>query len=262
MDGSSPAVSTATQTLLARVATRIRLAAAGRRCYLVLLILGGVYAAVLLVSRLLGVIPDYFAPITLAAVPGVALVLGILLHRSPSRADAAHQVDLQQNTKDLFLTTTLLDEAPGEFKPIVAQQAEEKAPTVVPSRVVPYHWQPRSAIAAASLGILFLGIQFLPQLDPFGKEEERKKADERRRELVESKKATQLRTALLKKKNPKAKTSEQVKLALEDLKQTFNQMKPKDPPGNVKKLTLAQQKLSEAWRKRSEARLKEAFKAS
>lgn len=259
MDSQTPARSAATRSLLTRVAARIRIAAAGRRCYLFLLVLAGLYAAVLLISRLLGLFPNYFAPITLVAVPGVALVLGILLHRSPSRADAARQVDRQQNTKDLFLTTTLLDEAPGEFKPIVVQQAEEKAPHVVPSRVVPYRWQQRSAIAAASVGILFLGVQFLPQLDPFGKEEKRQKAAQRHRELVESKKATQLKTALLKKQKPEAKNSEQVKVALEDLRQTFNQMKPKEQPANLQKLQRAQQKLSEMWRKRSEERLKEAF---
>jgi hypothetical protein len=109
------------------------------------------------------------------------------------------------------------------------------------------------------MAVLLVGILFLPQLDPFGKEKEREEEAQRHRALKESQKAAALRLALLKKSNPKAKTSEEVKRAVDELKQTFHKMKPADKKGNLKRLTRVQKDLGELWRKRSEKRLKDAF---
>jgi hypothetical protein len=64
--------------------------------------------------------------------------------------------------------------------------------------------------------------------------------------------------ALLQKANPEAKTSEEARAAIEELKQAFNAMKPKDKPGNLRRLADAQRDLSQLWQKRSEERLKDA----
>ena len=253
------ALGKATHRLLSQVALRQRLASAGRRIHLFALALAALYCGALLVSRLLGLIPDWFHPFTLLAVPAVALALGLLLHRRPTACDAARQADAAAGTHDLFLTSALLAGAPGEFKPIVLAQAEERAAKLVPSRIVPFRWEARTAHVAGALLVLFLGARFLPQLDPFGHEKQRQDDAQRRRFLAETQKATELRLALLQKANPEARTSDEARQAIEDLKQAFNAMKPQDRKGNLQRLAEAQKDLEQLWTKRGEDRLKDAF---
>ncbi len=259
MSAQGIALGKATGRLLSQVAMRQRLAGLARRAHLVCLGLAGLYALLLLVSRLLGLIPDWFDPRTVAVVPAVALAVSVLWHQRPTVAEAARLADTRAGTNDLFLTASLLAGAPGDFKPIVLAQAEERAAKVAPSSIVPFRWRAKSAHVAGALASLLLGILFLPQLDPFGREEQRRQDAQRRRLLAESRKATELRVAALEKHDPEAKTSEAVRNAIEDLKQTFKAMKPQDRDGNLRRLTEAQKDLSELWKKRSEERLQDAF---
>ena len=249
----------ATRRLLRRVAGRQRLAAAGSLCFVLLLVLAGVYGALFVASRLLGLVPDWFEPVTLLVVPAAAVALAAAFHRGPRPVEVARRIDRHADTRDLFLTATLLDQSPGDFKPIVARQAEERAGKIAPAKVAPYQWGGRGAICAAVLGALLLSVRFVPQLDPFGKEEQRKKAAELERDLAETKKATALRIALLKRRNPQAKTSEQARHALDELKKTFKAMKPTQPKANLQRLRTAQERLDELWRRHGEKRLKDAF---
>ncbi|MBM4041896.1 MAG: hypothetical protein FJ290_25650 [Planctomycetes bacterium] len=253
------ALGKATQRLLGQVALRQRLAAAGRRLHLFALALAALYGALLLVSRLLGLIPNWFSLLTLALVPGAALALALALDRCPTRSDAARRVDFAAGTHDLFLTSSLLASSPGEFKPIVLAQAEERAAKLAPNRILPYRWEDKAAHVAAALFVLFLGTEVLPQLDPFGHEKQRQEQAQRRRLLAETQKATEQRLALLQKTSPEAKTSQETRHAIEELKLAFNAMKPKDKEGNLKRLAEAQKDLGALWRKRSEDRLKDAF---
>jgi len=259
MSASSAPDADATRRLLARVAVRLRLSAIGRLVFLLVLVLAGVYGAAFAASRLLALLPDWFDPMTLLAVPATAGLLALLFHRRPTTTGAARRVDEHAGTKDLFLTTTMLEGAPGEFKPLVVHQAEERAAAVRPAKVVPYDWHRRGALCAAVLGILLLAVERMPQLDPFGRHEERKKTARLQRDLADSRKATALRIAQLKKRKPQAKTSEEARNALDDLKKTFNTMKPTQPKANLQRLQTAQQHLSELWKLRSEQRLKDAF---
>jgi len=244
------------------LAQRQRCVAVARAAYVFFLALAGAYAAALLASRLLGVIPDYFDPATLLAVPGGALVLGIVFHRRPTTHGVARLLDERTRANDLFLTATLVGTAAGDFTSIVLDQAEERAAKVSPARVLPFGWSPRMFHAAGALAALLAGILWLPRLDPFGREKGRQQAAQQRRLLAESQKATKLRLALLKKSNPNAKISDETKRAIDDLKKTFNTMKPTDKRGNFKRLTEVQKDLGTLWRHRSEKQLEKAFSRS
>jgi hypothetical protein len=262
MSAREHAMRPATGRLLRQVATRQRLAALGSRFHLFLLALAGVYCVLFLASRLLGLIPDWFDPLTLLVLPAGALVLGVVFHRRPTPTEAAHLIDSRADARDLFLTAALLDDAPGDYKPIVLEQAEQKAAAIRPSRVAPYRWQAKARNVVLALAVLLLGVRFLPQLDPFGREKEREKAAERRHELADNRKATALRAALLKKSDLDAKTSLEAQRGIEELKKAFNRMKPTDKKGNFQRLAEIQKPLGALWRKRSEQRLRDAFARS
>ncbi|MFW6163860.1 MAG: hypothetical protein ACODAJ_13905, partial [Planctomycetota bacterium] len=109
----------ATRRLLGRVGRRLRVAGAGRVGFVALLALAGLYAALFAASRLLALIPDWFDPLSVVMVPVAALLVALALHRRPATEEAARRIDRHANTKDLFLTATLLERSPGAFKPIV-----------------------------------------------------------------------------------------------------------------------------------------------
>ena len=127
-----------TLVMLRRVGTRLRLASFGKRFYLIWLGACVAYGVLLLTSRLTGLLLEGFPLTTLVAIPLVAAGLGLLFHRRPSMTEAARAVDRQSGTKDLFLTTVLLEQSPGEFKPLVARDAEVKTPRIQPANVVPF----------------------------------------------------------------------------------------------------------------------------
>jgi len=258
MPANSGGASRATR-LLRRVSARQRIVLIGRRWHVFALALAGAYGLAFLSSRLLALLPNRFPLPTLLAVPLVALLVAVLVARRPRATDVAHLVDAHASTHDLFLTRVLLDTACGEFKPIVVEQAEERARTVEPRRVVPFRWQRKAGETLAAMAALLLAILFLPQFDPFGKEKKRAHVAQLRRELEETKKATELRLALVEKSNPTAKTSEEVTQAVEALKLTFNTMKPREQKANLQRLTEAQKNLGDLWKKLSEDRLQNSF---
>ena len=157
-----PAPGEATSQLLQRIMTRQRWAAIGSRGYRIFLVAATLFALLLLVSRLLGIIPDVFAPAALLVVPAVAAIGGMIFHRRVSEVDAARVADEKAATKDLFLTSALIEKAPGEYKDIVLRDAEKKAADVAPEKVVPFQWVPPLRNSVAVLALLIVGILFLP----------------------------------------------------------------------------------------------------
>ena len=97
--------------LLHQVAVRQHAAAVAGRFYAAVLVLAAAYLAVLMTSRLLGVIPDVFELRTLLVIPVGAALVAVLATRRGTAAAAARQVDTRMDTKDLFLTTALIDTA-------------------------------------------------------------------------------------------------------------------------------------------------------
>src|SRR5690606_39048273 len=159
----------ASRSLLDRIVRRLYIARIGRGIYVASLGLAVLYGVLLLVSRLTGVIPDWFTPPTIGLVPMVALVIGLLWIRRPSASDAARQVDRQEQTQDLYLTLSMLDGAAGAYKPLVGRDAEARAGQIDPARIVPWNWQRPLLQVASCLALPAVGTFLLPSLDPFGK---------------------------------------------------------------------------------------------
>lgn len=245
--------------LLRRVALRMRIVSFGERLCRSLLVLCGVYAVGLLVSRLAGVAIEWFTtPDIAVAIPAAALLLGLLLHRRPKPADVARIVDRHGGTKDLFLTVALLENSAGEYQPLVVSSAEEKAAKVAPAAVVPFRCGvPLASSLGAAFVLLVLGFLYLPQFDPFGKVEAAEQVQQRHEKLAETKKATEVRAAQLKSEGNEGEESPEVKKAIENLKASFKKMEPKAKQENFKLLAANQKNLGELWRKVNAEKLKD-----
>jgi hypothetical protein len=244
-----------TQQLLRQVFLRLQLVAVARRFQRAAWIAAGGFFVILLLSRLLAVIPNYFEPVTLLTVPAVALLAAVVWWRRPKATTTARAIDAQAQTKDLFLTVAMIEQSSGVYQPIVVQQAEEKAKTIRPHQVVPFRWHKGAGQLAGAMAVLWLAVLFLPQLDPFGKDKERQKAEERRTRLDETRKATALRAALLEKKEA-VERSERVEKALQALEKTFKEAKPGERAANLQKLAEHQKELGALWRALNEDKLK------
>ncbi len=234
---------TKSTVLLARVARRLRVVAAGNRLYSAFLALCIVYSAVYVVGWMLGVLSEWYHPLTLLAIPVSALLLSLFVHRRPSSSEAARAIDSQRGSKDLFLTYALIDDSVGTFKPLVTRDADKVAPSVKPVEVVPFHWLKRAAHTAVALLIVLAVVNVLPRFDPFGHVAAAEQKQERKRELTKSKKATMLRAAALKRDESDGEESEEVKKAIENLKSTFRKMKVANKQGNSKLLNADQKSL-------------------
>ena len=236
-----------TQRLMRQTSARHFVAVLGGRFHTALLVCAALYLVLLLAARLLGLLPDWFTPPTLAAVPGAALLAALVLARRGSAKTIARLIDTRTGGKELFLTAAMIGEAPGEFGPIVTEQAETRAEKIRAGQVVPFRWQRGVRDLCAALVVLFAAIHFLPQLDPFKKTEQRKKTALLEEKLEQTKKATALRSTQL--AEDAGKQSEQVKLALQELDKTFREAKPQDREGSLKKLGEEQKEIGELWRK-------------
>ena len=237
--------------LLDRIAIRLRLTAIARATLLAFWIVGTIYALGFVSSRFLGLITDYFEPKTLLIIPGLALVCGVLFHRRPQTADAARKVDDHENTRDLYLTVTMLDSTAGEYQPLVQRDAEQKAQNVNPSRVVPFRCDNRAfSSATALIVVLFLGLQFGPQLDPFGQVEAATQEKQLQEELKKEKKKTEVRVAELarKQKDDEGEVSKEVKKSLEKLVRALQEMKKEQKKQNQKTLGKEQKRIGAQWR--------------
>ncbi len=250
--------------LLNGVARRMRWQAFVRAAYVALLVTTVVYAVVLLVSRLTGLIPNVFTWQSLAAIPVATALLALMLHRRPEVRDAARAVDQAAGSKDLYLTLSLLDRAVGEYHPLVVQAAEDSAAKIAPARVAPWAWQRRYWNACVLLAVTG-GLLFLPQLDPFGRVAANQLVSLRKDRLMESRKETQLRLAEVKKKIDEQKENEDetpTAEAIDSLKLALNKMQPHAKHENLEVLMDEQKQLTEAWKQMNAEQLKNLLKAA
>lgn len=253
--------------LLTKVAQRMRLAAVGRSFYLAFLILCSAFAVTLLVVRLSGLAPGLLAPsqgtwLALAAVPVLATLFALILHRKPTLPDAARLVDQSTGAKDLYLTLSLIDTAAGEYQPLVLRSAEAKSANVAPDRVVPFTWQKRFWHAVWLPGLIAVGVWFVPQLDPFGKVAKANLISKRHERLAEGKKATQLRLEAVRKKIEEHDEHNATDDAIDELKLAFNKMVPTKKDDNLKVLMAEQKDIGKLWRQLSAERLKDMMSES
>jgi hypothetical protein len=241
------------QQVLTRVQRRLFVAKIAVRTFWTFLTLSSLYAILLLVSRLTGLIPDVFASWTLALPPALALLLALVWPARLSLADAARAVDRVQRTRDLFLTLVLIEKAPGGYQPLVMGDAEQAAAKVKPPQIVPFPWERRTAAMVGIMAALMTGIGLLPTFDPFGKVAQAKEEASQERMLVESKKATEIRKAQLKEQDVDAANSPDVEKAIEKLKFDLKGMKKDQPKSNREKLAIDQKILGDKFRATNEA---------
>jgi hypothetical protein len=248
--------------LLQRVIWRMYAVKLARRTFVWFVVAASAYAIALLTARLTGLITDVFTPQTLWFIPGAALILGLLTTRRPHVEDAARRTDTRQGTKDLFLTLTMLDRCAGEYKPLVSHDAEQRAKALKADTVVPFDWHKPSLlgglVAPAVIGVLALGILFLPALDPFAVQAQAKEQETLAQRVSQTRKETELRkTQLTQQKDLDNENSEDVAEAIEKLQADFQKMRKDQKIPNATRLAEQQKQLGEKWRKLNAEQLKD-----
>lgn len=256
MDPSSKSIQ-----LLKSVARRMRITLFASRLEWWLIGCAVVYLLALTTSRLTGWYVEYFELYTLAIIPAVALIGALFTHRAPEPEDAARAIDKNLGSKDLFLTVAMLDNAPGVYQPIVAHQAESRASEVQPDKVITYQWQRGLSNVALATAILMLVLFFVPQLDPFGQVEASENEQKKKEQLADAKKSNALRKKNLEKVLEEQKNSP-AKLALKNLKKSFDQMKPRDKEINKAKIDQHRKQVSDLWKKKMEKGVDQMLKQS
>ncbi len=246
------------QKLLREVAFRRAVILLGRRAYYFALIAGGVFAVLLLCSRLLALIPNWFSPASICLVPLVGVGIAAILQRRVTVADAARLADVKAKTHDLFLATAVTSQADGDYHPVMQEQAEAVGKKVRANAVAPFFWEKKTLYLAIVLGLLAVGVRYLPQLDPLGKGKQRTQASRLAEALKASEKATELRKAILESSGMNA-DQEQVEKAITKLEKTFQAAKPQTKEATLAQLGESQKELGGLWQKLSEEKLKSAF---
>lgn len=246
--------SDATHRLLRQVARRQSFALLAGRFYRWTFLAAAAYAALLLASRLLGILPDWFSAASVPLVPAAALLAAVFFLRRVSAPDAARLIDLKTNSHDLFLTVALVGGATGDYKPVVLDQAETAVRAIRARAVVPYFWMQKTAHLVILLGALGIGARFLPQLDPFGKGSQREQIAKQQELLRVSRKSTELRAAMISKTD--GGVHPEIERAVAQLENTFNTAKPAAKEANLRQLGEHQKELGQLWKQLSEEKLK------
>ena len=254
-DTMSPSV---VQNFLRRVSRRQKIVSLARQWRFFLLIALGFYALALLASRLLGLLPAWFTPVTLAVFPAGALVLAWLFYQRTDVTDAARSMDARMGTHDLFLTASLIEHSLGAYQDLVMQEAEQRAAKMAPQKVVPYDWQRGTFRICAVLAVLALAAYCLPQFDPFHLHQRQQQLSAKREQVREISKATEVRAALLDQKRAGEQT-DAVKQAIANLEKAFQEAKPNDKAGTLARLNEQQKALGQLWKQTSEEKLKNAL---
>ena len=249
---------TALQQFLRRVAWRQRIVCFARQGRFFLLICFGLYGLALVLSRVFGLIPAWFTPVTLAVPAGLALVLAWIFYSRPHATDAARLADAQMRTHDLFLTASLIGSSLGDYQELVLKEAEQRATDSVASKVVPFGWQRDTLRMCGMVALLASAVLLLPQWDPFGLHQKQRQLAEQRDRVRDINKATEQRAKLLEEKRAGEQT-DVVKQAVANLEKTLQQAKPKDKVGTLAKLNEQQKILGQIWKQVSEDKLKNAL---
>lgn len=253
------ALDSAVETCLAKTAQRQRWLEFGRQLVRALWGLGALYLVLLLVARLSAVISDRFAWGGLLALPVLAVVIAWVTHRRVPEKEAASLVDRYENNHDLFLTAMHLENSSGDYQEQIRARAEAKASQEIPLRkIVPWPWQrPLGRLMVGLLGLV-LAILFLPQLDPFGKEESREWLSKQEERLEELRKKTEEERDVLK---PEAseEREEQIAQTLTKLEQAFRMAKPERKDETRKALRDRQKEMGEFWKQLNEEKLAKAL---
>lgn len=230
----------------------------GRCFHVSALILAGVALAAVLVSRLLSLLPHHWlTPLTLTAVPALALVAALIFARRPSPAHVARTVDARAGSKELFLSESLMETAPAAYRELVRQEAARRAADLNAARLLPFQWVPGARNLAIAFAVLFAAALWLPAFDPFRYEEKRAAVVKQEQRLLETRKVTEMRRQELAEKGEVFNT--QVEQAMAKLDQTLKEAKPEAKELTAKKLDEESRNFSELWKKANAQLPKEAL---
>jgi hypothetical protein len=218
----------------------------------------GAALLVVMAARLLALIPEQAMFVSLGVLAAGVLLFPLLTARRPKPPQVARLVDERTESKELFLTATLVEGARDDFQSIVVQDAEERAGAIEPERVVPFRWQNGTRDIFGSAAILAVAVLWLPQLDPFKRQEERDKLGKQQEQLEKAKKATAIRAEQIK----ESRESEEVKQALAALEKTFKEAKPLERELNLKQLSERQKELGALWRQAAAQQRNDALEKS
>ena len=246
------------QHFLRRVSRRQKIVSFARQWRFFLLILLGFYTSALLASRLFGLIPAWFTPVTLAVFLAGALVLAWIFYHRTGVTDAARLADTRMGTHDLFLTASLIENSLGTYQDLVLNDAGQRAAKMLPKNILPFNWQRDTFRISAALAVLSIGVYVLPQCDPFRLHQQKRQLAEQRERVREISKATQVRAALIDQKRA-GEQADVVKQAMANLEKTFQEAKPNDKAGTLARLNEQQKVLGQLWKQTSEEKLKNAL---
>ena len=244
-----------THKIIQQVARRLHWVIVGHRFYFSLLIAGALYGVLLCANRLLGIGSIPITPASLLVIPLVALVVSLIWHRRPTMADAARRMDQAGQTKDLFLTYSLLDRTAGQYQSLVAEEADKQAPTVVPQRVIPYRWSRQGGHVIAMGLLLLLAVLYLPHLDPLGRIAEAARVKKNEQQRLDDRRATALRVEQVRKGQQNEDAASQVEQVIDEMVASIRAMKPGLPAANLKEINQHQRRLGKKWRQRSAEKL-------
>lgn len=245
-------------SLLKRVRTRLQTRSFASACYILSMTFLALGILGVLAVRLLGLLPgveeNYW---WLAAAVPLAALGALAIQQRIRQSTAAAAIDEHARTKDLFLTLATLSSSAGEYQPLVAQEAEQKAGQIVPNEVVPFHpWRRLGRLAVVG-AVMALAILLTPQLDPFGSVAAAEQEEEQRHEIKAIRKANEDRRELLKRKSRQAdEASDELENNVAQLKKDFRKMRPKKMESNTKVLTQHRSSLGEQWKQQSTDQLR------
>jgi rubrerythrin len=256
MDNNGNNKKTVREERLNRIGLRLRLKSFLQTSYRFTIALLIIYTVLLLLCRFLTLIPDYFTYVSLIIPLCVAGILGILFHKSPRKEDCAKLADDTNGTKDLFFTASIIEKSHGEYTPLLMKNAEKEAEKIDPSKTIPFRFRKQVVNLVLALFILTLGVAFIPQFDPFGKVEARKREKENKEKLEKIDKAVKERLKTLK-KHDSEKNSPEVEKIMNQIKKEFDSMKKSKPKNNREKLKQIQKTLSDVWKKKKDQKLRD-----
>lgn len=246
-----------TQRLLDRVGLRHLMVSFASRFRVAWLTAAAAALLLVVLARLLGLIPEHAVWIALGVLAGGVVLFALLATRRPKAREAARLVDERTGSKELFLSAALIDTSSGDFQSIVVEQAERRAVSIEPARVVPFRWQRGTRDIFGAACVLAAALLWLPQLDPFKKNAQRDKVAKQQEQLEKAKKATAIRAEQI--KGGDNRESEAAKKALAALEKTFKEAKPLAREANLKQLAEHQKELGEMWRQAANQHRNDAF---
>ena len=248
-----------TETFLSRAARRRWWAEFGRRSGGMMWYLAVLFLILLLVARLSAAIPDVFSPSMLPMLPLIGAIVAWCTQRRVGKADVAAMIDRHEKNHDLFLTTVHLESSAGAYQEQVRSRAEAAAsPGSTFPDMIPWRWQ-KPVLRLLGVGLVLMAfIRFLPQLDPFGKADERRWLGRQEERLEELRRETEVAAAAREPEEAKRR-GEEIHQALKELEETFRLAKPEASKATARKLSERQKELGRFWKQLDDDKLREAL---